>query len=107
MNVDIQLSAQLEAADFAEHDYYDHILSKLQTDMYTDDMRSLIYTYCVSSSENIVGNMLDSVQPVEKWMSSKPRREAIVNPEYNLSSFGASKDNTGGYFAVQPFYIAK
>jgi len=88
----MQRSAQLKADDMITKDYRQHIIPGLG-DMYTQEMRYLIYqrAKCSHSSENYYTGayhpksdvfVSTSREAFNGWMSSKPHREAIQDPKY-------------------------
>lgn len=108
----MQRSAQLKADDMITKGYRQHIIPGLG-DMYTQEMRYLIYqrAKCSHSSENYYTGAYhpksDVFVPTSRrafngWMSSKPHREAIQNPKYTKTGFGVSTNNTS-LIAVQHF----
>lgn len=110
----MQRSAQLKADDMITKDYRQHIIPGLG-DMYTQEMRYLIYqrAKCSHSSENYYTGayhpksdvfVSTSREAFNGWMSSKPHREAIQNPKYKKTGFGVSTNNTS-LVAVQHFCI--
>lgn len=108
----MQRSAQLKANDMITKDYRQHIIPGLG-DMYTQEMRYLIYqrAKCSHSSENYYTGayhpksdvfVSTSREAFNGWMSSKPHREAIQDPKYKKTGFGVSTNNTT-LVAVQHF----
>ncbi len=108
----VQRSAQLKANDMITKDYRQHIIPGLG-DMYTQEMRYLIYqrAKCSHSSENYYTGayhpksdvfVSTSREAFNGWMSSKPHREAIQDPKYKKTGFGVSTNNTT-LIAVQHF----
>ena len=114
MDENIQKSAQLKADDMIAKGYRQHIIPGLG-DMYTQEMRYLIYqrAKCSHSSENYYTGayhpksdvfVSTSREAFNGWMSSKPHREAIQDPKYKKTGFGVSTNNTS-LVAVQHFCI--
>ena len=112
MDENVQKSAQLKANDMITKDYRQHIIPGLG-DMYTQEMRYLIYqrAKCSHSSENYYTGayhpksdvfVSTSREAFNGWMSSKPHREAIQDPKYKKTGFGVSTNNTT-LVAVQHF----
>lgn len=108
----VQRSAQLKANDMITKDYRQHIIPGLG-DMYTQEMRYLIYqrAKCSHSSENYYTGayhpksdvfVSTSREAFNGWMGSKPHREAIQDPKYKKTGFGVSTNNTT-LIAVQHF----
>ncbi len=102
----VQKSAQLKADDFAERNYYDHIVKGTKYTL-TEEMVMYVNKSCVSSSENIAHALLPSKGLVDGWMDSKPHREAILSSKYTLTGFGIAKADNGWHYAVQHFCVAK
>lgn len=101
----VQKSAQLKADDFAERDYYSHIVKGTKYTL-TPEMAEYVNKSCSSSGENINGDNTSSQQAFDTWMDSKPHREAILDGKYTLTGFGVSLEDTD-YFTVQHFCVAK
>lgn len=105
----VQKSAWLKATDFAERDYYSHVV-KGTDDILTPEMSALAYKNCTYVSENISADEYtseDTVNGKDGWMKSPPHRSAILDSRYSLTGFGVSQDNDGDYYAVQHFCVAK
>lgn len=97
-------SAQLKADDMAAKGYRGHEIPGLDGDLYTQEMRKLIYTdaKCVASGENLAwnraGGATTSRAMFDTLMNSKPHREAIQDTKYHRIGVGVSDS-----LAVQHF----
>lgn len=93
IDYDVQKSAQLKALDMRDRNYFSHILPGTE-DMYTQEMRHLIYNRagCSDSGENITDNITDqdntSRQTINNFIASKPHYKAMVSPNYTKIGFG-------------------
>ena len=110
MDENVQRSAQLKANDMEAKGYRQHVIPELG-DMYTQEMRYLIYQQakCTMSGENwTAGANISSRDAFNWWMNSEPHRKAIQNPEYTKIGLGVSRnsDNSKTY-AVQYFCISE
>lgn len=95
----INSSAQNKSDDMVINDYYAHVNPKTGVDGWkTIPSQDL---GCVYASENINGG-LSSDYLVDSWMHSTPHKKAILDPKYDLTGFGISKQGNQ-YLAVQHF----
>ena len=106
IDVNVQKSAQLKADDFSERDYYSHIVKGTEYTL-TDEMADYVERSCISSGENINGDIYTSQEALDTWLGSPPHKEAILNAEYTLTGFGVSNDKDDDYYAVQHFCVTK
>lgn len=89
-------SAQLKADDMAAKGYRGHEIPGLDGDLYTQEMRKLIYTdaKCESSGENLAwnraGGATTSRAMFDALMNSKPHREAIQDTKHHRIGVGVS-----------------
>jgi len=61
---------------------------------------------CNHAGENIEGGSLTSQNSIDKWMKSKPHREAILDPRNVLTGISVSADENNYHLSVEHFCTA-
>lgn len=99
-------SAQWKADDMAANGYFGHVKPgdiEANGIKYLDNLNMSAHR-CVHISENLThrtdGLTMSATQAVEGngWMSSKPHREAMLDPKYTLTGFGLMPDGAVEHF---------
>ncbi len=92
-------SAQLKAEDMTKYDYFAHMNPTTGKHGYTYVID--VGDSCIYQSENIAwhsASFNNSTEVLKTWMSSKPHREAILDPRYETIGFGISGQNVVAHF---------
>lgn len=102
----VQLSAQMKADHMQDNNYYSHDIPGLGYTL-TPEMGSEVKKSCKdgASTENIAKLIPDDTPEalVAAWMASAPHKEAILNPEFNITGLAISKSQV---YSVQHFCTA-
>ena len=109
LHPNISKSAQLKAQDMWDREYRSHYLPGLEDSLITltPEMAMLVDPIYISSSENITFwtnkyRVMSAEDAMEGWLESPPHKDAILSPEYSLTSIGVA----GGNIVVQHFCVA-
>lgn len=91
LDTKLNFSAQQKSNDMYQFKYFAHKSPSDSKEGY-EYASEAMGGECAYVGENILRNDTDnnSVKSVERWMSSKPHREAILDPKYTLTGFGIS-----------------
>ena len=81
-------SAQYKADDMAKRHYFGHEDPKTGKKNGLDYSGMLIKCTWVSENIRENGDVNDSKHTVAAWISSKPHRKAILDPQYEITGFG-------------------
>lgn len=94
-------SAQEKANDMTDRNYYGHVSPDGVHGYSLAENRTK--GSCGLVGENIIKNLYDanSQNTINGWMSSKPHREAILDPRYTKTGFGISESSIVQHFCEE------